>query len=104
MIPVTLEQRGTEGQIVLCEVLLEGCGGCIFQERGHGLQGKQGVHHLFDSLTGCVVLLAKDNEESLEKVGRAADLCKWLRWLGSSVVVSRFFGYAEQKVNIHLEG
>jgi hypothetical protein len=104
MIPVTLEQRGTEGQIVLCEVLLEG--GCcyVFQERSHRWKGKQGVHHLFDSLTGCVVLLAQDNEESLEEVGRAADLCKWLRWLGSSVVVSRFFGYAEQKVNIHLEG
>jgi hypothetical protein len=104
MIPVTLEQRGTEGQIVFNELLLKGGCSCVFQERSHRWQGKQGVHDLFDSLTGGVVLLAQDNEESLEEVGGIMDLCKWLRWLGSTEVVSRFFGYAEQKVNIHLEG
>ena len=57
---------------------------------------------MFDSFTGGVVLLAQDNEDSLEEVGGITDLWSW--WLGSSVVVSRFFGDVEQKVNIHLVG
>ena len=103
MIPVTLKQRGTEGQIVFNELLLKG--GCcsVFQERGHRWKGKQGVHHLFDSFTGCVVLLSQNNEEGLEEIGGSTDLWTWIRWLWSTVVVSRFFGDVEQKVNIHLE-
>jgi hypothetical protein len=104
MIPVTLEERGTEGQIVRYELLLKG--GCcsVFQERSHRWKGKQGVHHLFYTFAGCVVLLAQNNEEGLEEVGRAADLWTWTwSWWLSPVVVSRFFGDVEQKVNIHLE-
>jgi hypothetical protein len=101
MIPVTLKQRGTEGQIVRYELLLKG--GCcsVFQERGHRWKGKQGVHHLFYTFAGGVVLLAQNNEEGLEEVGGITDLWSW--WLRSPVVVSRFFGDVEQKVNIHLE-
>ena len=91
MVPVTLEQGSAEGQIVFNELLLEGGCSCVFQERSHRWQGKQGVHDLFDSLTGCVVLLSQKNEEGLEEVGGFADLWKW--WL-STGLVSRFFGYA----------